>query len=96
MREIKFRAWMPKESKWYKGGAIQLTAMLGNSFELSEANGKIITSGIWKSSATSTKTPRFSQAQKNRHSFGLIVGKTVGKRKLTATRKCRESPCNQW
>lgn len=42
MREIKFRAWMPKEQKWYKGGAVQLTAMIGKSFGLSEANGRII------------------------------------------------------
>lgn len=41
-RPIKFRAWMPKENKWYTGGAIQLTAMLGNSFGLSEPNSKII------------------------------------------------------
>jgi uncharacterized phage protein (TIGR01671 family) len=42
MREIKFRAWMPKAQKWYKGGAVQLTAMIGNQFGLSEPNGKII------------------------------------------------------
>jgi uncharacterized phage protein (TIGR01671 family) len=42
MREVKFRAWMPKERKWYKGGAVQLTAMQGNTFGLSEANGKVI------------------------------------------------------
>ncbi len=42
MREIKFRAWMPKEKKWYKGGAVQLIALQGNTFGLSEASGKII------------------------------------------------------
>jgi hypothetical protein len=31
-----------KEQCWYKGGAIQLTPLFGNSFGLSEANGKII------------------------------------------------------
>lgn len=47
MREIKFRAWMPKEKKWYKGNAIQLTAMRNNTFGLSEANGKIIELQQW-------------------------------------------------
>jgi hypothetical protein len=41
-RTIKFRAWNKKERRWYKGGAVQLTALLGNSFGLSEPNGKII------------------------------------------------------
>ncbi len=41
-REVKVRAWMPKEKKWYKGGAIQLIATQNNSFQVSEPNRKII------------------------------------------------------
>lgn len=47
MNTVKYRAWMPKEKKWYKGGAIQLTAMQGNTFGLSEANGKTIQLQQW-------------------------------------------------
>lgn len=47
MSTVKYRAWMPKEKKWYKGGAIQLTTLQGNTFGLSEANGKIIQLQQW-------------------------------------------------
>lgn len=42
MRDIKVRAYMPKENKWYSGGAVQLIAMIGKSYGLSEPNAKII------------------------------------------------------
>lgn len=42
MREIKFRVWNKKGQRWYKGAAIQLAALHGDSFGLSEGNSKVI------------------------------------------------------